>query len=76
MTFTGTYSFSDRGIFDLKILLEIIRFVISHFVLALIFLFLIIEEFEWVVFSNREGLSDKLVDQTSWNFNTLINKSC
>ena len=73
MTFANTYIYSDRSIFDLKTLLEAIRFIIVNSILAFIFLFLTVEEFEWAIFSNREGrITDKVIDETSWNIKTLI----
>ena len=72
MTFAATYSYSDRRISDLKTLVEAIRFIVINSVLAFIFLFLIVEEFEWAIFSSREGLTDKVIDETSWNIKTLI----
>ncbi len=72
MTFATTYSYSDRRIFDLRTLLEAIRFIIVNSILAFIFLFLTVEEFEWAIFSSREGIIDKVVDETSWNIKTLI----
>ncbi len=72
MTFAGTYSYRDRGIFDLKTLFQAIRFIIINSILALIFLFLTIEEVEWSIFSNRENITDKVIDKTSWNIKTLI----
>ena len=75
MTFATTYNYSDRSIFDLKTLLEAIRFIIVNSILAFIFLFLTIEEFEWAIFSSREGIRDKVIDETSWNIKTLISES-
>ena len=72
MTFATTYSYSDRQIFDLKTLFEAFRFIIVNSILAFIFLFLTVEEFEWAIFSSREGIKDKIIDQTSWNIKTLI----
>ncbi len=72
MTFSTSYSYGDRSIFDLKTLLEAIRFIIVNFILAFIFLFLTVEEFEWAIFSSREGIADKVIDETSWNIKTLI----
>ena len=72
MTFATTYSYSDRSIFDLKTLLEAIRFIIVNSILAFIFLFLTVEEFEWAIFSTKEGIKDKVFDETSWNIKTLI----
>ena len=72
MTFATTYIYSDRKIFDLKTLLDAIRFIIVNSILAFIFLFLTFEEFEWAIFSSRERITDKVVDETSWNIKTLI----
>ena len=72
MAFATTYSYRNRQIFDLKTLLEAIKFIIVNSILAFIFLFLTLEEFEWAIFSNRERNTDKVIDQTSWNIRTLI----
>ena len=72
MTFSTTYSYSDRRIFDLKTLLEVIRFIIVNSILAFIFLFLTVEELEWAIFSSKERITDKFFDDTSWNIKTLI----
>ena len=72
MTFANTYIYSDRNIFDLKTLLEAIRFIIVNSILAFIFIFLVLEEFEWAIFSSRERIADKVIDETSWNIKTLI----
>ena len=72
MTFATTYSYKNRSIFDLKTLLEATRFIIINTILVFIFLFLTIEEFEWTIFSSREGITDKVIDETSWNIKTLI----
>jgi len=72
MTFANTYIYSDRSIFDLKTLLDAIRFIIVNSILAFIFLFLIFDELEWATFSYREKITDKVIDETSWNIKTLI----
>ena len=72
MTFATTYSYSDRSIFDLKTLFQVISFIFINSILAFIFLFLTVEELEWSIFSSREGLTDKVIDETSWNVKTLI----
>ena len=72
MSFATTYSYGERQIFDLKTLVKAIRFIIVSSILAFIFLFLTVEEFEWAIFSSREGITDKVVDETSWNIKTLI----
>jgi len=61
MTFATTYSYGDRRIFDLKTLVEAIRFIIVNSILAFIFLFLTVEEFEWAIFSSREELQIRLL---------------
>ena len=72
MTFATTYSYSDRSIIDLKTLFQAIRFIIVNSILAFIFLFLTVEEFEWAIFSSKEGVTDKVIDETSWNIKTII----
>ena len=72
MTFATTYSYGNRKVFDLKTLLEAIKFIIINSILAIIFLFLTFEEFEWTIFSSREKITDKVIDETSWNIKTLI----
>ena len=72
MTIATSYSYGDRSVFDLKTLLEAVRFIIINFILAFILFFLIIEEYEWKIFSSREGIKDNVVDFTSWNIKTLI----
>ena len=72
MTFATTYNYGDRRIFDLKTLLEALRFILVNSILGFIFLFLIVEEFEWATFSTRKEIKDKVIDQTSWNIKTLI----
>ncbi len=72
MTFVTTYSYGDRRIFDLKTLVEAIRFIVINSVLAFVFLFLIVEEFEWATFLTRKEIKDKVIDQTPWNIKTLI----
>ncbi len=72
MTIATTYSYSERQIFDLKTFIEAIRFIINNSILAFIFLFLTIEELEWALFSSKEGITDKVIDETSWNIKTLI----
>ena len=72
MTFATTYSYGDRQIFDLKTLIEGIIFIIVNSILAFIFLFLTVEELEWAAFSYRKKITDKVIDNTSWNIKTLI----
>jgi len=74
MAFATTYNYSDRRIFDIKTIVEAIRFIIINSILAFIFLFLTLEEFEWALFSFRKSITDKVIDTTSWNIKTLIYK--
>ena len=71
MTFATTYSYNDRRIFDLKTLVEAIKFMIINSILAFILLFLTLEEIDWAIFSYREKITDKIIDETSWNINAL-----
>ena len=72
MTFANTYIYSDRSIFNLETLIKAIRFIIVNSILSFIFLFLTVEEFEWAIFSYKERIADKVIDETSWNIKTLI----
>ena len=72
MTFATIYSYKDRSIFNLETLIKAIRFIIVNSILAFIFLFLTLEEFEWALFSYKESITDTVIDETSWNIKTLI----
>ena len=72
MTFATSYSYGKRQIFDLKIVLEAIRFIATNFILGLIFLFLTVEEIEWAIYSSGDGVTDKVIDESLWNIKTLI----
>ena len=72
MTFANTYSYSDRRIFDVQTFAKVVGFIIINFLLAFIFLFLTLEEFEWALFSYKERITDTVIDETSWNIKTLI----
>tara|TARA_Y100001968_G_C18957010_1_gene525848 strand:- start:383 stop:601 length:219 start_codon:yes stop_codon:yes gene_type:complete len=71
MTFATTYSCNDRRVFDLKKFVEAIRFIIINSILAFIFLFLILEELDWSILASREKITDKIIDETSWNIKTF-----
>ncbi len=72
MTFFSTYNYKERSIFDLETLLITIRFIVINSILTFIFIFLTIEEFEWSIFSYIERITDKIVDETSWNIKSLF----
>tara|TARA_B100001250_G_scaffold344575_1_gene313649 strand:- start:428 stop:646 length:219 start_codon:yes stop_codon:yes gene_type:complete len=72
MAASTTYSYRDRNIFDIKTLIEAVRFIIINAILALIFLFLTLEEIDWSIFSFRAKLNDIVIDNTSWNIKTIF----
>ena len=72
MALSTSYVYSERGIFDIKTLMEALRFTIINFILAVIFLFLTLEEIDWTLFSFREKINDKIIDNTSWNIRTIF----
>ena len=61
MTFANTYIYSDRSIFDLKTLLEAIRFIIVNSILAFIFLFLTVEDLNGQYFHLEKKLQIRLL---------------
>jgi len=72
MAFSATYGYIDRNIFDIKIFIVAIRFLIINFILAFISLFLILEEIDWKIFAHRKRIKDKVIDNTSWNINKIF----
>ena len=72
MTVSDAYSFEARSIVNIKTFVKAIRFVILNFILAIVFLFLIIEEIDWIILSSNEADIDEVIDVTSWNLNNLF----
>ena len=73
MTYSSTaYIYRERRVFDLKTLIQALRFISINIILAFIFLFLTLEEFEWEIFSHRKKITDEVIDNTSWNIKILI----
>ena len=72
MTLSVDYDYIESNIFDIKILFKVLRFIIINFILAFIFLFLIFEELDWLLFSFRGKLNDSLIDNTSWNIKKIF----
>ena len=72
MTMSTSYRYNERPIFDIKTLIEALRLIIINSILAFIFLFLILEEVDWAIFSFRGRLNDQIIDNTSWNIKTII----
>ena len=67
-----SYIYRERSIFDIKTLIEALRFIIVNSILAFIFLFLTIEEIDWAILSSREKINDKIIDNTSWNIKKIF----
>tara|TARA_Y100001968_G_C19041074_1_gene564520 strand:- start:217 stop:441 length:225 start_codon:yes stop_codon:yes gene_type:complete len=72
MAVSTAYNYCDRRIFDIKTLLDALRFIIVHAILAFIFLFLTLEEIDCFLFSSREKIHDIFIDNTSWNINNIL----
>ena len=73
MSFSTNYSFRESSIFDIRTLIEALRIIIVNAILSVIFLFLIMEEIDWILFSSRENIKDITIDNTSWNINFFLN---
>ena len=65
-------SYRDSNIFDLNILLDGLRFIISNTILAVIFLFLALEEIDWFIFSSKQKNLGLVIDETSWNIKEIF----
>ena len=72
MTILNAYSYRERSIFDIKTLIEALRFLIINVILAFIFLFLTLEEIDWYFFSSREKIKDVVIDNSSWNIKKIF----
>ncbi len=72
MTSLDSFSYNQRKVFDIKTFRDAFRFLIVNIFLCVIFLFLIIEEIDWLIFSSSETIEDKVFDNTSWNLNNLF----
>ena len=72
MASSTAYSYRERSVFDLKTLIEAIRFIIVNAILAFIFLFLTLEEIDWSLLSSREKLNDIVIDTTPWNIKEIF----
>ena len=72
MAYSTAYSYRERSIFDLKTLIEALRFIIVNAILAFIFLFLTLEEIDWILLSSSEKINDKVIDNTSWNIKEIF----
>ena len=68
MDYSNSYIYKERCIFDIKTLIQSLRFIIINAILAFIFLFLTLEEIDWAILSSR----DKIIDHTSWNIKTIF----
>ena len=72
MAFSNAYSYRERNIFDVKTLIQSLRFIIVNAILAFIFLFLTFEEIDWAIFSSRNKINDSVIDHTSWNIKEIF----
>ena len=72
MALSTVYNYKERSVFDIKTLIEAIRFFIVNAILALIFLFLTFEEIDWAIFSKRNKINDLVIDHTSWNIKEIF----
>ena len=72
MAASTSYSYNERSIFDIKTLIEALRFMIVNSILACIFLFLTIEEIDWALLSSRDKINDIVIDNTSWNITKIF----
>ncbi len=72
MASSTAYIYRERRIFDIKTLIQAFRLIIINAILAFIFLFLTLEEIDWAIFASREEISDKIIDNTSWNIKTIF----
>ena len=72
MAYSTTDSYIERTIFDIKTLIEALRFILVNAILAFIFLFLTFEELDWALFSSRQKTNDIVIDNTSWNIKRIF----
>ena len=72
MASSSAYSYRERSVFDIKTLIEALRFIFVNAILAVIFLFLTLEEIDWSIFSSREKINDIVIDTTSWNIKQIF----
>ena len=72
MAVSTAYNYSERDIFDIKTLLDALRFILVNAILAFIFFFLIFEEIDWAILASRRDLNDLIIDNTSWNVRKIF----
>ena len=72
MASSTAYNYSERRIVDIQSLIEALRFLIVNAILALIFVFLTIEEIDWAIFSSTDQINENIIDNTSWNIKTIF----
>ncbi len=72
MAFSTGYNYKERSIFDIKTLIEALKFIIINAILAFIFLFLTLEEIDWSLISARAKIKDRVIDNTSWNIKKIF----
>ena len=58
-----------KNLFEMDPFLDALKFIFTHIILAIIFVFLSLEEIDWAIYSSRKNLNDQIIDNTSWNVN-------
>ena len=72
MAFSTAYIYKKRSSFNINPFIQVLRFIIINAILAFVFLFLALEEIDWALFSSRENINDKIIDNTSWNIKDIL----
>ena len=72
MSFSTTYNYQDRNIFDVQTLIDALRLIVINFILAFILLFLVLEEIDWTLFASSQRINDAVMDNTSWNIKKIF----
>ena len=72
MSFSTTYNYQDRNIFDVQTLIDALRLIVINFILAFILLFLVLEEIDWTLFASSQRINDEVMDNTSWNIKKIF----
>ena len=72
MAVSNAYCYREKGVFDIKILIEALRFIIVNAIVAFLFLFITLEEIDWAFLSSRKKMNDLVIDYTSWNIKKIF----
>ena len=72
MSFSATFNYQERSFYVIKNLNQLLIFIIINIILAFIFLFLVVEEIDWLVVSFREKIDYLIVDKSTTNVKNII----